>query len=477
VIDLRAPRARWAAAAASLLTVTGLWALVISRGEYIDAPPPATREDVHPVSSPPPSVISVPLEIPIRPLVALVEGAVPRAFGDLEQFERLPTNDRVRVAFELERTPFRASVADDIARLQTTVLYAVRFSYGLPALPDLGGSCGVDGPRPRLIVTIESPISLDEEWGLRTRARVGEVLAASDESRDRCQVTFLGLDVTDLLLDAVRSFLVDSTGDIDELASRVDTRSRFQEWWATLRRPIELDDSLWLAMRPERVRRGPLRGSGDTITVDIALTARPSVDFGARPAIDSVPLPALDSGDVRSHLDLRVDARAGYEAASGLLTERIGGHRVDFEGRSLTVDSLRVYGIGGGRLAMEVLLSGDVRGRLFLTGRPVIDSTTGEISVPDLDFDVATRDLLLSTVAWLAGPTLREDLRERAHWPGDPAVAWLAAWLREGLNRNISAELSVSGEVETLEILDVHALTQVLLVRVAATGTARLEVR
>jgi hypothetical protein len=188
------------------------------------------------------------------------------------------------------------------------------------------------------------------------------------------------------------------------------------------------------------------------------------------------PLPPLLTGAIDGGLDLLVDARAEYGSASAFLREQVAGRTLDFDGRSIRIDSLRVYGIGGGRLAMAVDLSGAVGGRVFLTGRPVIDPVTREISVPDLDFDVATRDVLLSTVAWLAGPTLREELRARARWPGNPAVDWLAGWLREGLNRDISDDLRVSGTVDSLDIVDTYALTQALRVRVTATGAARLQI-
>jgi hypothetical protein len=444
---------------------------------FIDAPPPQTEADIRPPTDSPPSTISVPLDIPLGPLLELVERAVPTTHGSLEELEELPERERISLAFELERMPFTASIVGNVARLETMILYALRMSYELPVLPDVGGSCGIDDDdRPRFSVVIESPLSLDADWKLQSRARVAEVAAASDEERDRCVVTFVGVDVTERVVQGVRDFLEANTPVIDEIVSSVDTRTSFTGWWETLREPIELDDSIWLAISPERVRRGALRGSGDALTVDVTLTARPSIVFGDRPEIPVLPLPPLDSGVVASRLDLRVDARAEYGSAGRFLNEQIAGQAVDFEGRSVVIDSLRVYGIGGGRLAMEVLLSGDVAARLYLTGQPVIDPTTGEISVPDLDFDVATRSILTSTVAWLNAAALREELRSRARWPGSPAVEFLATWLRSGLNRDISDELRVSGYVDSLRIVQTYALSEALLVRVAATGFASIHI-
>jgi hypothetical protein len=53
-------------------------------------------------------------------------------------------------------------------------------------------------------------------------------------------------------------------------------------------------------------------------------------------------------------------------------------------------------------------------------------------------------------------------------------VDWLKDRLMEGLNRNLSDELRVSGGVEGIKILGIHARRDVLLIRVSATGSARL---
>lgn len=123
---------------------------------------------------------------------------------------------------------------------------------------------------------------------------------------------------------------------------------------------------------------------------------------------------------------------------------------------------------------MELEVSGDVRGRLYLTGEPAIDITTGMISVPDLELDVATRSVVLATVSWLADRGFRDILRERATWPSEPAVRWLEAWLSRGLNRRLSEDLRVAGSVDSLSIVGVHAQRDALLVRISARGSARL---
>jgi hypothetical protein len=142
----------------------------------------------------------------------------------------------------------------------------------------------------------------------------------------------------------------------------------------------------------------------------------------------------------------------------------------------IQVDSVRVYGIGEDRLALRLRVSGDLRGRMYLVGRPAIDAKTGRVSVPDLELDVATRGVLLSGASWFAVPELRDYLREHATWPTEPAVDWLMMWLDRGLNRWISDNLRVTGTVDRVEIVDATALRDALWVRLSAQGSAGMTV-
>ena len=459
-----------------LVVIAALTLPFVSRGHILDPGRPELTPDVLPPPVVPASVLATPITIPLAPLVAMMERSVPLTHGNISERKALEDRPRTEIAYELRRSPFQAELNGDVATLRITVRYAVRAFYDPPVLPEISGSCGTDEdvPMPRLSVTISAPITVDEQWTLRTDAQVVEVRPASDADRDLCRMTFLDIDVTDKVVEAARSFLEDHTDEIDSIAAAVDVRSRFEGWWRTLQEPVRLTDSLWLAMRPERVQKGPVRGAGDSLEIALALRARPTLAYGPRPSLPDVRLPSLDTGAVPEGLDLRVEARVAYDAASAFLLEKLGGRTFEYEGRALKLDTLRVFGIGGGHLAVELLVSGDVAARLFLVGTAEVEPVTGRIYVPDLDFDVATRNIVLAAVSWIRANDLRDILREQARWPPEPAVEWLTGWLEQGLNRRLSDELRVEGEVASVRVLSVHALKEALLVRTSASGSARL---
>jgi hypothetical protein len=442
-------------------------------GGDLDPEAPHLFPDTLVPPSPPLSSISVPLEIPIGILTELLEDAVPRSLGKVDSMWPVPRDGRARVEIALQRGSFGLQIVEQDARIETTIAYALKVAYDVPAFPDVGGSCGTgDAPKPRLRVAISSPVSIARDWTLSTRSHVEYVRPASAEPRDRCEVTLFGVDVTDDVAAAAKTFIQEHLDAVDRSAARVDTRGRFAEWWGKLREPIQLEDSLWLAIGPEAIRRGPIRGTGDTVEVELALGARPRIVYGARPRGRLAPLPPLDTGHVEPELNLLVDARAAYPAISDFLANHLGGTVVELGGRRVRIRALRIYGIGAGRLALELDLDGDIAGRLYLTGTPFIDAKSGSISIPNLEFDEATRRELFPILPELTALPLRDFLRGKAVWPSEPAVEWLTRWLAIGLNRYLSEELGITGVVDDMEIVAAYALREALFVRISARGRA-----
>lgn len=474
---MNAPR-WWGAAAGGVLLLAAAW-LLLARPEdrgILEAPRPAAV-DSDAADSVPASSLVVPLVIPLDLLVGLLDDAVPRSYGSLDDRADVEGDDRTALAFELARGPFHATMSGDTARVEALVEYSLRAWYDPPVLPELDGSCGTDGePRPRLRVVYEAPLRLDADWTLSTEAALTTLEPATEETRDRCRMTFLDYDVTGHVVGAARSFLESHEETVDSLAASMALRSSFHDWWETLRNPIQLADSIWLVVGPEAVRRGTVRGSADSVRVELALQARPRIVVGPRPASSATTLPPLETGPTTPGLELRVDGRAEYGTASHFLMEELEGTVVEREGRRLRLDSLRLLGLGDGRVAVEVLTSGDLDARLYMVGTPALDPGTGTVSVPDLDFDVATRNVVLEAASWLGPLGLRTLLRERARWSTGPAEEWLRTWLDRGLNRDVSSSLRVRGAVDTLLVEEIHPLPGALRVRIGARARARVQV-
>ena len=454
-----------------------LWGLFrLLGGDRILAPRPETIPDLAASFEVVTSTLTVPVRIQLATLVDKVEGEIPVEWGDLEDRLQIPDNDRATVAMLLRRAPFQVSFTDTTVQLSTTVAYSVRGWYELPFLPDVSVSCGTgEGePQPRLNVSLEGPVSLTEDWRLSTATRVAELEAASDADRDRCEVTFAGIDITGRVVDAARSFLEGHTAAIDSLVGEADVRSQFEEWWTLLRDPIRIRNDVWLELRPIAVGRGDVQGEGDVVEIMATLVASPRITLGAEPPRWPQTLPPLGESSGGDRLDILVEAVAEYGATSRRLNEALVGLSIERAGRRLFLRSVDIAGIGGGQVALEVSVEGDIEGRLFLVGTPVYDPETTYVSVPDLSFAVSTSNLLVSGASWIADAGFEAILQERARWPVETAIDWATDELREGLNRTLRDGVRLEGTVGSLRILGVTALRDGLFVRAAADAQATL---
>ena len=466
----------------SLLAGAGVAALVVLAAVTIPGlgsrqvdPPAPTREAVGSwVPELPTSTLRVPLRYELSPVIRSLEGAVPTVLGSLG--ERIPVEgeDRVHVAYEVSRDAFQASLIADRAMIGSVLRYRARAWYDPPLLPEIRTTCGTREEPLRAVVSLSARIWISEDWLLRGDSRVDHVAPLSETDRDKCQLTALSIDVTDRVMRAARRALEEHLPVIEGALSRVDLRSKFEGWWQILGEPIRLTDDTWLVIDPVGVHRGPTRGNGRTLTAEIGLSARPRIIYGGRPQAKVEPLPPLSDPLDQGGLRIRAAGTADYEAASRFLTETLQGRTIRQQGQELRLERLEVTGIGGGRLALDVHFTGSARGHVYLVGTPEIDPRSGEIFVPDLSFDVESMNLLLQGYAWIAEEEILEFFRERARWPVDDLARFAGEQLHRGLNRSLSPDARLEGEVASVELLGVYPLLDELVIQAEAIATASL---
>jgi hypothetical protein len=456
----------------ALLLLTGC-----RRKLELDAPPPATAADVDSLPAMQPSLLEVPLSYDLTPVVAQLEKAIPKKFGDLDRKQPIPGNSRMHFAYAAERDPFTVSLDGNTARIRAVIHYAGRGWFNPPLAPELSASCGTNGQRPRAIIELTADLDLTSEWRLRSRSRVGTVAAFSEDDRDQCRITFLKMNVTEKVTDAARKQLQAETPKVDAKIASLDLRSRFEEWWQVISAPVRLTDSVWLEINPIAVSQGETSGRKKILNATVGLSAAPRIVTGARPATVAKPLPPLQPAIVGDGFHILIEGSLDYAMASKLMTEQLAGKRIERGGRYVEVKSLRVFGIGGGRLALELRFAGTAGGRVFFVGTPIYDAKTDQLYVPDLDYDVASAGILVRGLAWMNHGDIRDFLRSKARWPVGGLLTQARSTLLDALNRELAPGVRLSGDVTHVEALGVHAGLRSVVVRAHADGSLRLDVR
>ncbi|HYW31753.1 MAG TPA: DUF4403 family protein [Gemmatimonas sp.] len=424
------------------------------------------------------SVVDAPVSYALTPALEALERAVPRKFGDIEKRLTIPSNKRQQVAFAAARTPFAVKFDGRRLTIETTVTYSGRGWYDPVIGPTISASCGTDSTPPRLRVVLVMDVDVASDWNLRTKTRLSSVEPATTTARDGCRVSAFQIDVTDKVVNSIRPLLTSKLSAVDAKIAAFDLSTRITKWYNLLNRGIRVTDSLWLVLAPQGVRLGSLSLADTALVANIRLYARPFMVSGPKPPTMVSKLPTFDraSQPVGDSVHLRLEGLLNYDDASAKLSQKLVGRTFRRFNQSVTIDKVRLYALGDGRVVLAVAIKGGIAGEVFLTGTPKLDTVSRTLTVPDLEFDVATADALVRGLAWLKNADMVTTLRERAQLPLDDLLDDTRAKVEKAMNRELTKGVALSGEVNTGRLVDVVAMPRWLVVRAEATGSLGLYV-
>jgi hypothetical protein len=443
----------------------------------VDAPAPVGEfgKDTESLPELPPGTIVAPLSLDLRGALRALEQTVPKRFGNITQRLAIPGSGRKSYAFEVRREPFTVSFAADTVVLSSIIHYQGRAWYDPPIGPDINGECGTRGEAPRAHLVVRALPRLTPAWRLQVKTRLAEVVPLTATERDQCEVSFLKLDVTGKVLAIAGRTLERILPEIERKISRLDVRTPLTKIWGDLQKPIRLSDSLWLLLAPVAVNVGSMQGSREAVEAEIGITAAPRIVTGVRPVFNPVPLPPLGTVRTDPGFSLLVEGAFDYGVMSSELTRRLAGQSVRAAGGVLEVQKVTVYGVGSGRLALGLDFDGTARGKVWFLGKPSYDATSGQLSVPDLDFDAKSAGLLLQGLAWLKAGAIREFLRSQARISAGPVLAQVQELAVKQMNRTLARGVQLAATIEKSEPAGILVRSGGLIVRARAIGVARLE--
>lgn len=398
--------------------------------------------------------------------------------------------DKVRergidVRYEVARAPIHLEMVGAGLHASTTMKYAMEACRGrFPCI-----SCGFGEARRVVDVRLHSTLEWDPSWRLRSVTSPLPVHYAK-----RCQVTWLGIDITRrFVAPVVEDQLHETARTIDRNTPALTSiRPRAEQIWAALQAPVELAPRTWLVLEPYDVALTPISGKGSMITTTLLLRAQTRVMVGEKPVVQPRPLPALKTGPVKTGpgsqppiVRVPLDLQLPYDEASRLATSDYAGKTYKVNGRPLTVETIRLLPAPNGRVLVEARIDyrggalRNYRGLIFLEGTPRYDPATTSIVVPDLDYslDPKRRGFFSRIAERAAHVSIRQRLRESARFDLAPRFAGLREDVTRGLTRTLGPGVQLRGRADAIVPANVTALEQVISVHVIATGRAEVVIQ
>jgi len=456
-------------------------ALAACTGKSFEAPPPVAVTGVVVESLPPvpPSRIEIPVRFDLRPGLDWLESEVPGTIGKIDDKLAIKGNDRVHIAYQIMREPFRLGFDGRTIILSSVLHYQGRGWYDAPVLPEVSASCGTgeDDTLPRARVTLRVTGRIDSQWQLRAKSVV-DASPLTDTKRDQCEVTAAHINVTEKVLSAAEGALQGELVKMDKRLAAFPIRGIVRKVWGSMQQPLRLTDSLWLLINPVAMRFLPPTTSGDTLVWQVGLEANPRIVGGARPDSSSNPLLPPDRGEAPPpELLILTEGRLPYDVAEDILSKATSKTKIKVGNHTIRIQHLKPTPLGDGRVVVALTVTGAANGILYAVGHPQIDSL-GVLTMPDLTIDAGTTDALTGALAWLASTDkITALLRDAVKVNLAPTIEKARVLAEQNMNRELAPGLLLRTTLTSAVPIGVWAAPDALVARVVVRGLGAMDLQ
>ncbi len=442
------------------------------RGRSFNATPPAAVTGVAVESLPPvpPSRLEIPVRYDLAPALAWLETSVPKTIGKIGDKLPVKGNDRLHIAYEITREPFKVGLAGRTITISSVLHYQGRGWYNAPVIPEVSASCGTGDEQPRARLTLSVTGRIDDTWMLRAKSTV-KAVPLTDTERDQCEVTAAHIDVTEKVLTAAEGALQGELTKADRKIGSFPLRTTVEGVWATIQKPLRLTDSLWLLINPVSLRFLPPTTSSDSLLWQAGLEANPRIIGGPKPAASTNPLLPPDRSPAPTpDLLILSEGRLPYDVAEDILSKAPPKTKIKVGNHTIAIKHLKPAPLGDGRVSVGLTVSGAANGTLYAVGHPQIDSM-GVLTMPDLTLDAGTTDALTGALAWLAsGDRITQFLREAIKVNLAPTLEKARVLAEKNMNRELAPGLRLQTTLTSAQPVGVWAAPDALVARVIVQG-------
>lgn len=431
-------------------------------------------QDIPPIEQPVSQII-VPVELSLTSYFKQIDESVDQEFnGGQQQCEGVSYN------YHFQRKPIKFSANNKKISYDVAGEYWIKMSYcpkctdvfsSKPTCisPRIPFSCGINEPMRKMELQYSTSIGINEKYQL-----VGQTKLERLEAKDPCEVSVFQYDATDILLKEVKKALTNLTVDIDKEIGKYSFKKEAESAWKSANQTIAFSPYGYLHIQPISLVLETLHFEKDKLLTTVCIDARPVFSSDPTPRF-SAPLPQLKqvSSFQTDEFDLIMDLHLNYDSLSHVLQSLYGKKELLIKNRKVIIDSLAVTGAAKNQLNIALRFSGYKKGYVYLTGTPTFDEATQTISINSLDYDLATKHVLLKTAKWLFNDRISTALEDATIHDLTPQLNQL----KEIINANFHYTYSpfvVKGKVNQLAVSSIYPAEKELIIRVLSTGKVKV---
>jgi hypothetical protein len=420
----------------------------------------------------PASEIDIPVKIAAAPILDKAEKIVPQEFtSDAWPAFVQPSCD-FRYKYRFVRSALQVGCINNIVSIHFSGNYQVGGSKclctaGIPVTPWISGSCGFP-PQPlrRVNMGLQSSIQFLPDYKVRTSTIITGIQAI-----DRCQVSVFSNDITQLVMDSIRSSLQTFSAAMDQTIAGLDFSKFVRQAKDSSFRKMAVGKYGYLLLNPSAIRVGQLNYARDSFAISFGLSCKPQL--GSDPVNhDPIPatLPSLLQTESRSGVKLYLNMMYDYAFLTRLLQDSLRNRVFEVKGRTIVIKDATISGSDDQQISVRVDFAGSNHGSIYLKGTPVLDTAKQTLGIPDITYSLEGEDLALKIARSLFRNKIRKTIQGKTYLDIGELVNANRAQAEQQMNREIIKGIYSYGKLKEAKIIGLLVTSKGIQVQVFIAG-------
>ncbi len=423
------------------------------------------------------STIYAPITFELKSYLNEAEKAVPNNLKGSEE-----NCSGVSYSYTFKRDPIVFFGSESTMNYKVNGEYGISMNYcptctylfddeGTCIIPRIYLSCGVDEAMRKMSLSYATTIALNNDYTFKSSTELKEFKLI-----DPCEVSLFSFDVTGQLKKQLTPVLTDLENDIDKQIRALDIKPQLNELWELANTPIPIEDYGFLNINPKNISLNKLTFDGTKALLDVAISLQPSFTTSSITK-GNTKLPNLTKIDAHDGFNIALDVYAGYDSLSGILTNQIKDDTIFIKNNAFIIKDLQISGTVNQEITLKINFDGKRKGTLYLKGQPTYDAVSHEISFPDLDFDLSSKNLLLRTAKWLLNDKILSTMRAQAKYNIDNELNSMKKELQSEINKNNNELFSLKAEIIDLDLSQIFLDEKNIILRLQTSGNVSIIIK
>lgn len=421
------------------------------------------------------STLLIPVTVHLKPLYALAEKAVDSIYNSEGYPEGwLQDECEVRYKYTFRRGPLQISAKGNQFQLSFLgyfkIVGAVRAC--LNGKPITGWTpscrCGFEEGEIPVRVQFTGQLTLLQNYQLKLNLQVQEPLP-----QGKCEVCFWKQDITSKVMTGIQKELMLAKKEIDKKYALISFRNQFDSLWHSLQAPFTFSEMGYLYLRPETVHVNQFKAQGDTLYLQVGLSANPLVTL-QKVSSPVKPLSLIKPSPNPPGFSIEVEARLQYDSLTAILQRKLNGKTIHLKKgliqKKFIVDSVFLQDSYSSHCLLKVYFSGSDKGIAYLRAKPQYESMHSEIRLEPADITIHSNNKLIDLTDKLFQEKLKKEITANSKLPLDNYLTRAKEKLETALNREWIKGIQGLGIVTKIELKSLEAAADCLRISLRTKG-------